>query len=514
MSTLLERLEDHARTRPDQLLVHHQGRDWSYGEILAHVQRLTVWFQRQGLEPGERIAIVVNNSAEYIISYLAALRANAIAVPLNTGSSAQEFQVTLTNCQPAFLIAGPEAREALAEVLPNLPQLRAVLQTSTFQPFPLACRQLEFAQCLQGRARDREFGSVPQPSALAQLIYTSGTSGQPKGVALTHRNLQANTDSIVAYLQLQASDRALVILPFYYSYGNSLLLTHLAVGGSLILASDFVFWNRVLDLMERQRATGLAGVPSTFAMFLHRSDFAKRAFPALRYLTCAGGALAPAHVAQLRAHLPHTKLFLMYGQTEATARLSTLLPDDLDRKPGSIGHGIPGVQLQLYHEHGRPAAPGETGEIVARGDNLMAGYWNDPRSTAHTLRAEGLRTGDLARRDEEGYLYIVGRKSDLIKNGSYRIHPQEIEQVLLELNEIAEVAVCGQPDPLLGEVAVAYLVPRTSESEISEQAVLEHCRLRLPRHKQIRRAYVVAQLPKTSSGKIRRAALSTLWQAA
>jgi acyl-CoA synthetase (AMP-forming)/AMP-acid ligase II len=215
-------------------------------------------------------------------------------------------------------------------------------------------------------------------------------------------------------------------------------------------------------------------------------------------------------VERLRAASSRAELYLMYGQTEATARLATLLPHDVATRPGSIGKAIPGVSLAVLDEEGRLAPPGETGEIVARGDNVMVGYWNDPEETARVLRPDGLHTGDLARMDEDGYLYIVGRQSDIIKCGAYRISPKEIEEAILELDGVAEVAVTGRPDELLGEAPVALVVPE-GDGLLSPQAVLDHCREALPRHKMVREVRLVPALPKAASGKVRRSDLACLW---
>ena len=275
----------------------------------------------------------------------------------------------------------------------------------------------------------------------------------------------------------------------------------------MVLASDFVFLNRALDLMQQQRVTGFSGVPSTFAMLLHKSDFRRREFKDLRYMTCAGGGLAPASVKRIQDIVPEVSLFLMYGQTEATARLSTLLPDEIDAKLGSIGRGIPDVELEVQDESDQLVPVGEVGEIVARGENVMVGYWNDPVQTREVLGPKGLRTGDLARVDDDGYIFIVGRRKDIIKSGAYRINPQEIEEVILKLDGIVEVAVAGMPHEIWGESPVAFVVPSPNCQPPSAKDIIEHCRQLLPRYKLIHDVEFVSLLPKTSSGKIRRGEL-------
>jgi acyl-CoA synthetase (AMP-forming)/AMP-acid ligase II len=496
MRTVCELLQDSACRFAGNVAVHHRGRDWTYAELSARANMVASVLRESGVRPGDRVGMLLANSCHYVSSYFGILLAGGIVVAGNPETTQRELERTLAHCRPTAVIV--EARsEKHAEAMKQWQSVRAVLKTNEFPQAPCGLKpQWEAARGLHD---------------LAQIIYTSGTSGQPKGVGLTHKNLSANCGSIVEYLRLTPADSVFVILPFYYSYGNSLLLTHIAAGGRLVLANDFVFWNRALDLMCEQRVTGFSGVPSSFAMLLHKSDFHKRAFPDLRYLTCAGGGLAPAVANRLRAVVPAAQLFLMYGQTEGAARLSTLLPEDLDRKPGSIGRGIPGVKLRVIYEDGRPADPGEVGEIVARGDNIMAGYWENPEATSEVLRDGWLHTGDLARVDEEGYIYIVGRKSSMIKSGAYRLNPQEIEETILEIDGVAEVAVAGIPDPILGEAAAAFIVPSGSANGELDERIWEHCRRCLPRHKMIHALKIVDSLPKTSSGKIKRAELHELW---
>jgi acyl-CoA synthetase (AMP-forming)/AMP-acid ligase II len=355
-------------------------------------------------------------------------------------------------------------------------------------------------------ASPRDVSFVRSDSDLAQIIYTSGTTGKPKGVMLTHRGLMANTESIAAYLKLSEHERTMVILPFFYSYGNSLLLTHVFVGGTLVVAEQFVFLNKVVTQMLQERVTGFSGVPSSYAMLLKQSPFSRTRFETLRYVTCAGGALSKSLICVLQDSLPNTEIYIMYGQTEASARLSYLEPSNLTRKMGSIGKGMPGVHLRVLKKDGTEVLPGEVGEITAEGDCLMKGYWNNPVETCKSLRGNRLYTGDLATIDEEGFIFIVGRESEIIKSGSYRIHPMEIEEALNSHPDVLESAAVGVDDAVLGESIVAFAVTRPDSSPSSSD-LLRHARKFLPAFKLPRRIVFVEQLPKTSSGKIKRAAL-------
>ncbi|HET7040036.1 MAG TPA: class I adenylate-forming enzyme family protein [Gemmatimonadales bacterium] len=497
-------LLDSARAVPDSTVLHHQGRDWSYAEVAGRAAGVAAWLRDSGVTPGSRVVVLLPNGPEYPIVYFGVLLAGCCVVGLNPGADLREIDFVLRHSGASALCVVTDRAAELRPVMQGNPEIRAVLQVARTAGAPTepAWPAMDSLPALADPRPARAPGEVDD---LAQIIYTSGTTGRPKGVMLSHRNLAANTRSIISYLQLARRDSVLAILPFYYSYGNSLMLTHVAVGGRLVVASDFVFWNQALDLAERQQVTGFSGVPSSFAMLLYRSDLAKRRFPALRYMTCAGGPLPPANISRLRQLLPQVQLYIMYGQTEASARLTSLMPHELDARLGSSGRGIPGVEITVRDDEGAILPSGEVGELVARGENVMVGYWRDPEATAQVLRPEGLRTRDLARMDADGYVWIVGRKDDVIKSGAYRISPQEIEEALAELPGIAHVAVVGAPDQFLGEVPVAFVVG--DGTALTEEGVLRAAQQRLPRYKSVRRVYLVDDLPRTSSGKVKRAEL-------
>jgi long-chain acyl-CoA synthetase len=323
---------------------------------------------------------------------------------------------------------------------------------------------------------------------------------------LSHSNIRSNTESIVEYLRLSMADRMMVVLPLHYVYGLSLLHTHFFVGGRLVLDNRFAFPNVVLQAIQKHEVTGLAGVPSTFAILLHRSAMSRMRFPTLRYVTQAGGAMPQTLIREWKTVMPDVPLVVMYGATEASARLSYLEPEELSRRPGSIGRAIPRVELRIVREGGGLASPGEVGELVANGPNIMLGYWNRPDESRAAFGPWGYRTGDLARTDEDGFFYLVGRKQDMLKVGAHRVGAAEIEEVLHEHATVHQAAVVAAPDEILGEVPVAFTTAR-NHCTIQPEDLILFCRQRLPDYKVPSRIIVIDDLPRTEAGKIDKAVL-------
>jgi acyl-CoA synthetase (AMP-forming)/AMP-acid ligase II len=297
-----------------------------------------------------------------------------------------------------------------------------------------------------------------------------------------------------------------VVLPFHYVYGKSLLNTHVAAGGSVVIENRFLFPQRALDHLDESAATGFSGVPSTFAILLNRSNLADRNLPHLRYVTQAGGAMAPELQRRLIDALPGKQVFIMYGATEASARLSYLEPADLRRKMGSIGKAIPGVTLRVLRDDHTEADVNEVGELVAAGPNIMEGYWNDPDATLAVLDEHGYHTGDLGRRDEDGFLVVVGRSREMIKSGAHRVAPKEIEEVLLEHPHVHEAAVVGIPDEILGESIAAFVSARPGRRP-DVRDILNWCRTKLPPHKVPGDVRVLDEFQRNAAGKINKLVL-------
>lgn len=498
-------LEQSVDRKPDAALVVEGAQRFSYADIEALANRVANLLLRVGVARGERVALFEQNSHRYVAWYYGILKAGAVCVPVNTASDANMLEHFLRDSGASVLMVGPSLERLVARASQRLGAVRVVVSaglTSLSSEAPITC-----VTDLGAESPARPDANVTSTD-VAAIIYTSGSTGRPRGATLSHGGLTANTLAIVQYLSLSASDRALQILPFYYVYGKSVLNTHVAVGGSVVIENRFRYPNVALDTLEAERCTGLSGVPSTFAILLNHSNFAERKLESLRYVTQAGGAMSPALIQRL-VSLTRAEVFIMYGATEASARLSYLPPSELLAGLGSIGYPISGVSLAPLREDGSICGVGEVGELIAKGPNIMLGYWNDPEETAKVLDARGYHTGDLARRDEQGRLWIVGRSKDMLKAGGHRISPLEIEDQLVAHPMIHEAAVVGVSDETLGELIKAFVVI-TPGAHVEGPELARFLSERLPTYKIPQQWAFVAELPKNESGKIMKQALRAL----
>jgi acyl-CoA synthetase (AMP-forming)/AMP-acid ligase II len=343
------------------------------------------------------------------------------------------------------------------------------------------------------------------------VIYTSGSTGEPKGVTLLHRNMTFVADSMIEYLEMDEGERVLCVLPLSFGYGLYQLLTCVRTRATLVLEAGLAFPGRVVQRLEEGAITALPGVPTVFAVLLSLRGLGEREFPALRVLTNAGAALAPTTIAALRETFPSARLYSMYGQTECQ-RVCYLPPDQIEARPGSVGIPIPGTEAWVEDEGGAVAGAGVVGELMVRGEHVMQGYWGDPEASAAKLRPgrspeeRVLATGDLFRTDEDGYLYFVSRRDDIINSGGEKVAPREVEDVLHAAAGVREAAVIGVPDPLLGEAVQAHVAPQTGH-ELDAQALRRHCAERLEDYLVPRVIVIHDELPRTDNGKLDRRAL-------
>ncbi len=503
-------LEESAARHPDRPAVWYRGKWMTFGEIDHRANQLANFLVEQGVRRGDRVAILWENAFDYVIAYYGVLKAGGVTVEINTEIVAEDLIYLLNDSGAKALIVQKRFLPLLKGNLKQAGQLQAVITDGAAEEVSALSSDTPAYALEEVYAS----ASASPPNVriididLASIVYTSGSTGKPKGVMLTHLNIVTNTRSIVQYLDLTEADRIMVVLPFFYVYGKTLLNTHFAVGGSVVIDNRFVFPNAVLETMQKTECTGFAGVPSTFSILLSKSAVRKYSFPKLRYLTQAGGAMAPAVQKEVVQVFYPAKLFIMYGATEASARLSYLDPEELPRHWGSIGKAIPNVDLYVADEQGNPLPPGEVGEIVARGANIMQGYWNDPEETARALRNGLYFTGDLGKVDEDGYIYVVGRSKDMIKAGANRVSAKEIEEKLLEHEGVFEVAVVGVPDEILGEAIKAFVVPQPNGRPLTPDELLSFCKRKLPSFKVPKYIEFLDALPKNASGKILKHKLS------
>lgn len=429
----------------------------SYRDLYSSSVHLAEWINKT-VGTGKHIVLLSVNSLFFIRIYLAIIKSGNICIPLDPGIEKENYRYIhdLTEPRMIFMTREVEKRLELNSELSWFPDTIPVTPVTFIPETPLG----EF---------DRE--------RCAEIIFTSGSTGKPKGVMISHKNLVANTSSIVDYLQLTPNDRMLVVLPFYYCYGLSLLHTHLRVGGSIIFNNSFIFLGGVLKSLIDYKCTGFAGVPSHFQILLRKSDsFKQTKFPDLKYVTQAGGKLAPIFIDEFREAHPEVRFIVMYGQTEATARLSWLPPEVYERRKGSMGKGIPGVELRVVNETGEQIKPGETGEVIASGDNIMMGYFDDEEGTKNAIRDGWLYTGDLGTVDEDGYIYLTARSKEIIKVRGKRISPKEIEAVILALPEVIDCTIEGVEDEIEGEMLKATVtVRKDSIGILTKDKLIHHC---------------------------------------
>ncbi len=490
---------------PDRIALRLPRQDHSYGELQSAAAAIAGYLPRVGGQKGDRGILISDNSFFWVAAYLGMLRAGMVGVPLPTDVLPEDLDYILqiTEARTAFVQAGFALR--------NRGHFQGVHVVTDRQApsLPESASQTTLCEaCSDGLHAKFPLPMVRQ-SDLAALMFTSGSTGRPRGVMVSHANIMANTESIIQYLRLTENDRIMTVLPFHYCFGASLLHTHLRVGGSLVIDLRFMYPEVVLQRMLDTDCTGFAGVPSHFQILLRSSSLRKRSFPCLRYIQQAGGHLARFFIPELREALPGTQIFIMYGQTEATARLSYLPPELLEKKLGSIGNGIPGVKLQVVDESGKEVSTGGVGEIVAEGENITQGYWRDPEESAKSFRHGRLYTGDIATVDEDGFIYVVDRDKDFLKCGGKRISCRQVEDRLLGFKGVLEAAVIGVPDDVLGEAVKAFVVPANGDFAGLAERLRLFCKERIPPPLVPKEIVVLQGLPKNSAGKVLKRYLGT-----
>jgi len=529
--TVLEIFEERAKEAPDRPAVIFFGRHLSYGQLIGYIDRVAAGLKDLGLDPGERLALLLPNCPQYVIAFFAAIKAGLTVVPLNPLSTERELEFIVRD-------AGIKAAVVLDLLAARVQKVRERVSADgsssllsrviyaaipEFLPFPLnwlyplrqplspeaksALRHgLFFGRLLSAQARPLVPEPVDQEKDLAVLIYTGGTTGKPKGVMLSHRALVVNASHVVAWGQMVPADRVLAVLPLFHGFGMSVgMNAPLITGAASVLVPRYNAGD-LLQVIHRQRPTLFAGVPTMYIGMINHPDLKRYDLSSLRGCF-AGAAALPAEVKRRWEELTGGRLLEGYGLTEAVTAKSANPYRGLN-KTGSIGIPFPDTVMEIVDiETGEKVLkPGEIGEIRLKSPDLMLGYWNRPEETAAALRGGWLYTGDLGKMDEDGYFYIVERKKDLIITGGFNVYPREVEDVLYLHPAVKEASVIGVPDEYRGEAVKAFVVLREGMTA-TEAEIIAFCREHLTPYKVPRQVEFVPDLPKSAIGKVLRRAL-------
>jgi long-chain acyl-CoA synthetase len=476
-----------ARRQPESAALRLDGNVITYGELDEATARVAGLLRDRGLEPGDRVGIMLPNVPEFAIAYYGVLRAGGVVVPMN---------VLLKHREVAFYLGDPGAKLVFAwhgfadEAATGASEVGAECIVVEPGAFARLLDESEPAHTVAERTAEDT----------AVILYTSGTTGKPKGAELTHANLSVNADVSKALFSLGSEDVVLGALPLFHAFGQTCALNAaIAAGASLALIPRFDA-GKALEVIGRDRVTVFEGVPTMYAALLHHPDRDRADVRTLR-VCVSGGAALPVEVLREFEREFGCVILEGYGLSE-TSPLACFNHPDRERKPGSIGTPVEGIEMKLVDLHRRDAAPGEVGEIAIRGHNVMKGYWNRPDATAEAIDDDGwFYSGDIARVDEDGRYFIVDRKKELIIRGGYNVYPREIEEVLYEHPAIREAAVVGVPHPDLGEEVAAAVALRhgmhATESEIRDYVKANVAAYKYPRH-----VWFVDELPKGPTGKV------------
>jgi acyl-CoA synthetase (AMP-forming)/AMP-acid ligase II len=482
-----------AAARREHPAILSSGKPITYGWIRNAAARIRDYLlRRPDFRPGALVVLALENSPEYVAAFYGVLLADGVVVPVSPRVERERWQRIYESCEPTVVLS----RKA---------DLPAEMFRST------DCRSL---LPRDGEDVHEEPDGDDAPGAgvarggrdLAVVMFTSGSTGAPKGVMLSHRNLLSNTRSILGYLPITADDRALMVLPFYHAFGNSVLQTHLLAGATLVLNSSLAIPATVVQALREHRITSLSGVPEVFTLLLRYATWDRGEMPDLRYMAVAGGALRPDLAEQMARTIAPAEFYVMYGQSEATARLSFLPPDVRQARCGSIGKAIPGVGLRVVDQQGASVRPGQVGMLQARGDNIMLGYWRDPEGTASVLSDGWLSCGDLATVDEDGFIYLRGRASHLVKLQGHRVHPAEIEDFVAARFPGSQAVVLPYVADEFTRLAL-FLAPSPGV-QWSARDVRQACVRELPHYKIPHRIEILDCLPLNGALKVDRGELS------
>lgn len=506
-----------ARRHPGKPALRYKSQSLTYDQLVRQVEQASTGFLGLGLSPGDRVGIYLAKQFETVVAIFGASLAGGVFVPLNPALRPRQVGYILRDCNIRVLVTSPDRLAGLTEELRSCSDLRSIVLVgdNTNEPETAAFECLEWGSLIRQGSASSMAPTRPIDSDMAALLYTSGSTGMPKGVVLSHGNLVIGAESVVQYLENTSDDRILAVPPLSFDYGLSQLTTGFRVGAEVILM-NYLFPTDVVKLLASEKITGLPCVPPVWIR-LAGLDWPPEAVRHLRYATSTGGRMPVPVIRALREKMPDADFFVMYGLTEAF-RSTYLAPGELDKRPESIGKAIPNVEIMIVGDDGQLCGPGQPGELVHRGPLVSQGYWNDPERTAERFKPAPGRpgeipikeiavwSGDTVQKDEDGYLYFIGRDDDMIKTSGYRVSPTEVEEVIYASGLVAEAVAVGAPHPTLGEGIVVFFV--ASGDDCDGDPLSDFCRVEMPTYMVPHRIEKRSKLPLNPNGKIDRKRLA------
>ncbi len=511
---LNEFLERSAEICPNKVALVYRNKRLTFIEIDNAANSLSTALMEGGFQRHDRAIIYLDNSTESVISLFGILKAGGVFVIVDPQVKIRKLEYILRDCQARMLITNMKHLAGEAEVLLDSPSLEQIIisdykrDSMISEQIAVSRKVLSYKTLMEQYPPSRGISRCIDVD-LASLIYTSGSSGRPKGVMLTHRNMTSAATSIIQYLENTSNDIIIDTLPLAFDYSLYQVLMAFKFSGTVILEKAFIYPQQVVDLVIKEKVTGWPIVPTIAAILIRLKNLGKNDFSNLRYISSTAQTLPPKHITQLREIFPKVKIYSMYGLTECK-RVSYLPPEELERKPNSVGKAMPNTETYIVNENDeRISESGKPGELVVRGSNIMRGYWNLPEETTKALRPGSypgekvLYTGDTFKKDEDGYLYFLGRKDDIIKTAGHMVSPKEVENVLCEREDVVEAAVIGVKDEILGN-AIKVFVHLTDTSKATEEDIIRFCSKYLEDFAVPKYVSLCRSLPKTPTGKIRK----------
>jgi acyl-CoA synthetase (AMP-forming)/AMP-acid ligase II len=508
---LSDLLRDAAKKHPDKPAAIFPDDRISFAELDRKSSQVAARLSRQGIGPGDRVALIFENAPAALVYFWGVLKSGAQNVDIPSQAGEETILGVLEEAKPkALAIQARPLQKLLQKVEPaRLPKMLFSTKDATSIAAEHKLELMTLEEILESERPEEQRPSVSEHD-VAMIVYTSGTTGRPKGVMLSHDNLYSNISSANALVGLSEKDSILVVVPFYFIHGRMQILTHAMIAGTIVVSAGFQFPTVVLEEIQKHEVSGFSGVPYHFMTLMEKTKLKTASLPKLKYVLITGGAMSTSALQELHAAMPGVDVHTAYGQTEASPRITYLGPQEMFEKLGCAGRPLPGVKVEIVDDNGIALVQGQIGEVVASGPNIMKGYVSgDEVSSGRIDRLGRLKTGDLGRIDESGYLWLRGRSSEMIKTAGERVFPKEIEDQINAHPSVAESAVVGVKDETLGERIVALVVVKSGQS-LTLAELRTHCLRSMPFVRVPREMKVVDKLPKTASGKLNRGQLASL----